>query len=88
MDGCECAERWLAQIIVALLSIVGAIMLMTSCTSSYENGYGYGYGYGYYTTETREDKKYEDIAIIALILTIVALFYGIYMIVAGCVPVR
>jgi uncharacterized membrane protein YoaK (UPF0700 family) len=63
MDGCECAERWLAQIIVALLSIVGAIML-TSC-----------------------DKKYEDIAIIALILTIVALFYGIYMIVAGCTPV-
>jgi hypothetical protein len=63
----------LAQIIVALLSIVGATMLMPCPASSW-----------YYN----EDDTFEDIAIIALILSVVALFYGIYMIVAGCVPVR
>ena len=34
------------------------------------------------------DETYTTTGLVALILTVVSLFYGLYMIVAGCKPVR
>jgi hypothetical protein len=114
-----------AQVIVAALAIVGALMLMSGCEftttgrrqllrrrlcscpsywladgecDSSCNNYACNYDRGdcansYYSTPsppptyTFKDETYTTTGLVALILTAVSLFYGIYMIVAGCTPV-
>jgi hypothetical protein len=72
-----------AQVICSLLTLGGAYLLVAGCT--YDETY-----YSWYSsyTVTHEDNTYEGIGLTAIILTVVALFYGVYMIVAGCKPVR
>jgi hypothetical protein len=67
-------------------------MLMSGCTYSrthFDYIYYSDHNYDYSRREVEDiDKRYEAIGTKALIWSVVALFYGIYMIVAGCKPVR
>ena len=73
--------------ICSLLTLGGAYLLVAGCTYQ-ETSYGYGWSGIYVRTRTYEDNTYETAGLVAIILTVVALFYGVYMIVAGCKPVR